>query len=61
MRYVGETLDADTRTVKVRVAMANRDGRLRPGMFARVTFSGRSRQTLVVPVSALLQDGLYTR
>ncbi|AOZ05987.1 efflux RND transporter periplasmic adaptor subunit [Cupriavidus malaysiensis] len=61
VRYVGETLDADTRTVKVRVAMANRDGRLRPGMFARVTFSGRSRQTLVVPVSALLQDGLYTK
>jgi len=61
VRYVGETLDPDTRTVKVRVAMTNGEGRLRPGMFARVIFTGKPRTALVVPVSALLQDGLYTK
>lgn len=61
VKYVGDLLDTETRTVKVRVAIDNRDGRIKPGMFARVSFSGASRPTLVVPASALLQSGLYTR
>ncbi|MCJ0765063.1 efflux RND transporter periplasmic adaptor subunit [Variovorax terrae] len=61
VRYVGEVLDADTRTVKVRVAVDNRAGRFRPGMFARAVFSGPAHQAVVVPASALVQSGLYTR
>jgi len=35
--YVGPVLDPKTRTVPVRINLANRDGRLKPGMFARAT------------------------
>ncbi|NVD69972.1 efflux RND transporter periplasmic adaptor subunit [Duganella sp. BJB1802] len=59
--YVGEVLDADTRTVKVRVAVDNKDGRLKPGMFAQVTFSAAPHQGVVVPASALVQSGTHTQ
>ncbi|AJG22884.1 efflux RND transporter periplasmic adaptor subunit [Cupriavidus basilensis] len=61
VRYIGEILDPDTRTVKVRVAIDNADGRYRPGLFAKVTFAGEKHAALLVPPSALLQSGLYTR
>lgn len=61
VRYVGELLDPETRSVKVRVAVDNREGRLRPGMFARVSFDGPARQALVVPASAVLQSSVSTR
>ncbi|MEP7101797.1 MAG: efflux RND transporter periplasmic adaptor subunit [Burkholderiales bacterium] len=59
--YVGQVLDADTRTVKVRVALDNAAGRLRPGMFASAVFSGVSHEAITVPASALIQDGFNTR
>ncbi len=61
VKYVGEVLDPDTRTVKLRVAIDNRDGRLRPGMFAKVVLAGEGHRATVVPPSALLQSGLYTK
>lgn len=61
VRYIGELLDPATRTVQARAAIDNRDGLFKPGMFARVDFTGASRQALLVPASALLQSGLYTR
>lgn len=61
VRYIGEVLDAETRTVRIRVALANADGRLRPGMFAQVRFDGRREPALTVPRSALLQDATATR
>ncbi|UCH11106.1 MAG: efflux RND transporter periplasmic adaptor subunit, partial [Fidelibacterota bacterium] len=33
--FIDPVLDADTRTVKVRLSMSNPDGRLKPGMFVR--------------------------
>lgn len=59
--YVGQVLDADTRTVKVRVALDNAAGRLRPGMFASAVLSGASHEAITVPASALIQDGFNTR
>lgn len=61
VKYVGEMLDPDTRTVKVRIAIDNADGRLKPGMFAQVVLAGPARRVVTVPASALLQGGLYTR
>lgn len=61
VKYVGELLDADTRTVKVRIAVDNRAGRLRPGMFASVVFSGAAHTAVVVPAAALVQSGFNTR
>ncbi len=61
VRYVGDVLDPDTRTVKVRIAINNASGRFRPGMFAKVIFSGRSHKAAVVPAMALVQSGFNTR
>jgi cobalt-zinc-cadmium efflux system membrane fusion protein len=61
VRYVGEVLDPDTRTVKVRIGADNAQGRLRPGMFGRVTLSGAMHKGPVVPESALIQSGFNTR
>ena len=61
VRYVGQVLDPDTRTVKVRIAMDNASGRFRPGMFAKAVFSGRAHKATVVPASAVLQSGFSTR
>jgi cobalt-zinc-cadmium efflux system membrane fusion protein len=61
VKYIGEVLDADTRTVKVRVVVDNHQGLFRPGMFAKVVFSGDAHPALTVPASALVQSGLYTK
>ncbi|MBS0505799.1 MAG: efflux RND transporter periplasmic adaptor subunit [Proteobacteria bacterium] len=61
VRYVGELLDPQTRSVKLRVAVDNQGGRLRPGMFAQVRLDGPEHQALVLPATALLQSGVGTR
>ena len=61
VRYVGETLDPDTRTTKVRLLFDNGDGRLKPGMFAQATFMGHAHPGVVVPLTAVVQSGFYTR
>ena len=55
--FVADLLDLDTRSVKVRVAMDNPDGRFKPGMFATVRFVGTSTPRVVVPTTALVQRG----
>lgn len=59
--YIAQVLDPDTRTVKVRVALANPIGRLRPGMFASAVFSATKHRAVTVPAVALIQDGFNTR
>ena len=61
VRTIAQVLDPDTRTVKVRVVLDNALGRLRPGMFASVVFSGPAHSGTVVPIAALVQDGFNTR
>lgn len=61
VRYISEMLDPDTRTVKVRMMFDNRDGRLKPGMFAQATFLGRPHQGLMAPMTAVVQSGFYNR
>ncbi|MES2262438.1 MAG: efflux RND transporter periplasmic adaptor subunit [Pseudomonadota bacterium] len=61
VRYVGAVLEAETRTVKVRIAVDNSAGRIKPGMFAQVSFSAAAHQALVVPAAALVQNGTQTR
>jgi cobalt-zinc-cadmium efflux system membrane fusion protein len=55
--FIGDLLDPDTRTIKVRVALPNPDGRLKPGMFATVGFSEPAREVVAVPTTAVFQDG----
>jgi len=55
--FVGSVMDEKTRTVKVRISLANPDGRLHPGMFAKVrVLLPSSAGTLSVPTMAVLKD-----
>lgn len=55
--FVGDLLDPETRTIKVRIELPNPDGRLKPGMFATVTFSDKARTEVVVPTAAVVMHG----
>ena len=59
--YVYPNLDAATRTLRARIAFANRDGALKPGMFATVTVLGRTQgDVLKVPSDAVIRTGRRT-
>jgi Cu(I)/Ag(I) efflux system membrane fusion protein len=55
--YVYPLLDERTRTTKARVVLANPDGRLFPGMFGSARIFGDSREALVIPREALIDNG----
>lgn len=58
--YVGAVIDPTTRTVPARAEVANKDGRLRPEMFADVTLTTAEQSILSVPRSAVQQMGSRT-
>ena len=60
VQLVGDVLVPETRTVKVRIRLANPEGRLKPGMFARVTLSGPESAELLVPAAALQLRGEHS-
>lgn len=52
------TLNTETRTVPVRLELANPGGRLKPGMFAQLELAvGAKAKVLTVPVSAVIDSG----
>ncbi|HYL55554.1 MAG TPA: efflux RND transporter periplasmic adaptor subunit [Gemmatimonadales bacterium] len=53
--FVGDVLDPDTRTVKVRVALPNEARRFKPGMFASMRFIGQAADGVVVPTAAVVE------
>ncbi len=53
-------LDPVTRTLKVRVALPNRDERLKPEMFATIRVSAGKHSALLVPALAILREGNTT-
>jgi Cu(I)/Ag(I) efflux system membrane fusion protein len=56
--YVYPSLKAETRTVPVRIELANPGGLLKPGMFAQMELaSGGSAKVLTVPDSAVIDTG----
>ena len=57
--YIYPTLNEQTRTLPVRMEMANPDGLLRPGMFAQVELAAPSNKNNVVtvPDSAVIHSG----
>lgn len=58
--YVGAVIDPTTRTVPARAEVANKEGRLRPEMFADVTLTTAEQSLLSVPRSAIQQMGSRT-
>lgn len=59
--YVYPTLDAATRTLKVRLRFANPDGFLRPNMFAAVRIEQARAPVLQVPAEAVIRTGRQDR
>jgi Cu(I)/Ag(I) efflux system membrane fusion protein len=60
--YVYPTLDAQTRTLRVRSRFANEDMLLKPNMFAKVIIHNDStQQKLLVPKEAVIRTGTQNR
>ncbi|MCU0291306.1 MAG: efflux RND transporter periplasmic adaptor subunit [Thermoanaerobaculaceae bacterium] len=55
--FISPTLDANTRTLKVRLEFPNPGTALKPGMFATVELAIQAGDGIVVPDSALLDTG----
>jgi membrane fusion protein, copper/silver efflux system len=55
--FVYPTLETETRTLKVRLGLANPNGTLRPGMFVTVELGAASVAGVVVPDSAVIDTG----
>lgn len=55
--FLGDLIDPDIRVAKVRIAFANPERRLKPGMFATVNFLGFPATQITVPTTAVVQSG----
>lgn len=55
---VNPTVDSNTRNVTIKAVIRNKDGELRPGMYARVNLSlGESESALMIPEEAIIPQG----
>jgi membrane fusion protein, copper/silver efflux system len=57
VRFIYPTVDPASRTLRLRVEHANRDLRLRPGMYGQVTIAAAAADGLTVPAEAVVDDG----
>lgn len=58
VQSLGDALDSKTRTLPAHCLVENRDGSLKPAMFARVSLAtGRSGSAVTVPSTAIDEDG----
>lgn len=55
--FVYPTVSPETRTVKARIVVENRDGTLKPGMFGTVHLSSSGRPAVAVPAEAIVFTG----
>ncbi len=51
---IGDILDPSTRTVKVRVVIPNKGGKLLPGMFAQIDFGNPVSSAFILPLSTVV-------
>jgi cobalt-zinc-cadmium efflux system membrane fusion protein len=54
---VSDAVDPTTRTMHVRVVLANPDGRLKPAMFGTIRLLRTSTPGILVPTSAVIREG----
>ena len=55
--YINPTIDPKSRTLKVRLELANPSLLIKPGMFANVVLSANAGKRILVPASAVLDSG----
>lgn len=53
--HINDWVDEATRSIKVLIQCDNPDRTLKPGMFATITYSTDSENTIIIPNSALMQ------
>jgi Cu(I)/Ag(I) efflux system membrane fusion protein len=58
--FIQPTVEESTRTVQVRVELSNKEGLLRPGMFAEIRIDHDMGEGLLVPEEAVIQTGEHT-
>jgi len=62
VEYIYPSLDAKTRTLKVRLRFDNPGERLKPNMYANVKiYGGAKNNTIVIPLEALIRTGREER
>ena len=54
---IADTLDPQTRTIKVQAELDNRQGRFRPEMFGSIHHVESTTKMTVIPFAAVVQDG----
>jgi cobalt-zinc-cadmium efflux system membrane fusion protein len=54
---IADTVDPQTRTVKVQAEMDNREGRFRPEMYGSIHHVESTAPMTVIPYAAVVQDG----
>lgn len=54
--HINEIVDENTRSIKVLIECDNPDRKLKPGMYATVTFSTTPEKAVMIPVTALMQQ-----
>ena len=57
---IADVVDPQTRTIKVRAALGNAQGRLRPDMFGEIRHEETFRKVPVIPSSAIVQSDQRT-
>lgn len=57
VNYLYPVMDEATRTVRVRIELANRDGLLRAGMYGNVMLAGVRRDAMSVPSESIIETG----
>ncbi|WP_073175428.1 efflux RND transporter periplasmic adaptor subunit [Chryseobacterium vrystaatense] len=55
--HISELVDEDTRSIKVLIQCDNPQRKLKPGMFATITYSAGTEKAVVIPSGALMQQG----
>lgn len=55
--FIYPTLNSETRTAQVRVVLANRNNRLKPGLYARAELTHSGISGIAVPDSAVIDSG----
>jgi len=58
--FLYPTVSSDTRTLKIRFALSNPGGVLRPGMYGRALVYAGSRPVLAVPAEAVVNAGEHS-
>ncbi len=54
---ISDAVDPVSLTLKVRVVLPNPGHRLKPDMYANMTVTGKQREVIVVPATAVIQNG----